>query len=1037
MHRHPDRQLTVDHLLQEAAALRSLGRRLLDAAAAEDLVQETYLAALRGRSPNGAVGAWLHGIAHKLALLMRRRNSRRQQREQAAARPASGPSAADAAASAELMQRIAAAVQGLPEVYRTAVVLRFWHDLPPRRIAHELQVSVHTVRSRLQRALAMLRERLDAAAGSRTAWLAPLDCLLQTPAAVVAATGVFAPLFAGVTSMGTKLQFGAVAVVALAAGWGITQWGQEAVTPPPLDAGGGAVLAAVAAPGAPQDAPARQLVGAEPTHLTGRCVAAETGAPLPGCRVVLLPDRSPGERAATPPTATTDQEGRFSLSVHGGVGLGHRLLFGMAERVLDGRSFASLPRGEVEVGEVALSLGAMVYGTVHTADGQPVAELRLECRLLGAPDTAPDPSGGGVKVLFSSAGGVLQQDEFAFGPGHWRLLATAEDHELVSPREFDVLPGQRRIDLDVLVVALADLPAIGGVLVDEAGVPVGGVTVHAGDSANWARSAADGAFVVYRRTGEDEPVRLSLGSSAACTLRDPQAVYAWGSQRQRVTVQRPAGVAIQVVNAATGAVVTKFGVRLQPLTEGSWRWLPRSDIAERPNGLLQLKDVKPARYRIVAFPGDPELAPSDPIECELGSAGALLQLRCEPAGWLTLLVQDAAGEPVAGAYVDLVRREGEGELTEASFVGTEDYVAQFGIQNRFVALSSGRTNERGEIVLRGPSRGYLGLRARGTFVTRLLGPVVLGGPDRRIVMQIERGATLAGSLAPASLLAELRPTTVSPLLDGNEHLDARKKLWPTLQLRASDPRRLLPRNTMRDELGFPIAADGTFRIEGIPPGDWTLELLCAIDGRPQLPSLGQVASLREGERRQVEFSLAGLAPGELRAVVLRDGAPWPNAQIHCNGGWSRTDARGRLKLRARPGSYWPEADIGEGHDRYLYCTEVVVQPGEVTSVTLDFVRRKVRIHVLDADGAPVPKRAFQIVGFSRTFETDAEGWFLLDPAPPWPCRLTYYEGWLDRAAVERLAKEDATAWTRLRRTAEPLPMPLDRLSADLELRLPR
>lgn len=1040
MHRNSDRELTADHLLQQAAALRGLGRRLLDDAAAEDLVQETYLVALRGRSPNGPIGAWLHGIAHKLALLFRRRTMRQQQREQDAARSTASPSAGDVAASIELMQRIAAAVQGLPEAYRTAVVLRFWHDLPPRRIALELQVSVHTVRSRLQRALAMLRRRLDERAGSRSAWMAPLGCLVQSPAVSIGAASVVATLIAGVTSMGTKLHLGVAAFAVLAAGWGITRWWQEGATPLPPAAGSGAVLAAAPAAGEPPAAPERQRAVAEPAQVTGRCIAAENGAPLSGCRVVLLPARATQDPAATPQTVTTDQEGRFALPVHAEAGRAFRLMFGMAERVVHGRSFAALPSGQVEVGDIALSLGAMAYGTVHTANGQPVAEVGFVCRLVSSLGAAPEPGGGDVKVLFSRAGGVLQQDEFGFGPGRWRLTANTKDHELVSPREFDVQPGQRRLELDVLVVALADLPAIGGVLVDEAGVPVGGVMVQAGSTTNWAVSGADGTFVVHRRRGEDAPVRLSLGASAVCSLRDPEVVYAWGSQQQRVTVQRPAGLALHVVNAATGAAVTKFGVRLQPLAQGEWPRLPRS-AAEHANGLLQVPEVKAGRYRIVAFPGDPELAPSEPVDVDIGPAGALLQLACEPAGWLTVVVQTAAGEPIAGAYVDLVRREGEGELTGESLVGTEEYVGQFGSQNRFVVLGSGRSDARGELVLRGPTRGYLGLRARGAFVSRLLAPVVPGGPDQRVVLQVERGAILQGSLAPVAVLAELQPTASARMLvAGNEHLGAAKKPGPTLLLRSAQlPGRpvVLPNRTLMEEPGFPIAADGTFRIEGIPPGDWTVELLGAIDGRLQMPSLGQVAGLRDGERRQVEFSLAELVPGELRAVVLRDGAPWPNAEIYCNSGWSRTDARGRLALRARAGSYWPEAEIGEGHDHRLYSGPVVVRPGEVTSVTLDFVRRKVRIHVLDADGAPVRNRGFQIVGFSRTFATDAEGWFVFEPAPPWPCTLVYYDGWLDSAAVEQLAKQDATARARLRRTAGPLPMPIDRPSADLELRLPR
>lgn len=1038
-----DTDLTVERLQRQGAALRALGRRLLGEATADDLVQETYLVALRGRSPSGAVGAWLHGIAGKLALLMRRRALRQQRREQHVAGAAMSPSAADAAASVEMIQRITDAVRSLPDAYRTAVVLRFWHDLPPRTIARELRLSVHTVRSRLQRALAMLRERLDEGYGGRSAWITPIECLLRLPAAGVGAPAAAATLFAGVSSMAMKLYLGAAAVVLLAGAWGVGWWWEEPSALLQTHAGSDAAMVAAESSGGQPGPVERHLVAAEPTQLTGRCVAAEGGAPLAGCRVVLLQKRSRQEPASKPQVLTTGADGRFEVSLRADVGREYQLLFGIAERIVDSRSFAALPVGPVQVGDVALTLGAMVYGTVHTASGQPAANVAVECRLEPMPGE-PVAVEATTRVLSSRGDGVLQQDEFAFAPGHWNLTLHSPDHELVNPRSFEILPGQRRVELEVVTVALADLPAISGVLVDEAGVPVGGVNLFAGNTANRAVSGPDGAFVVHRRIGEDKPVRLSLQASAICALRDPEAAYAWGSREQRVTVQRPGGLALHVVNAATGAAVPKFGVRLQPLDPGSDS--QTYPVLQHENGLLQLQRVKAGHYRIVAFPDDPELAPSEPVEVLLGTSGALLELACEPAQWFTVVVQTAAGEPVAGAFVDLLRREGRGELTEQSLVGTQDYVAQYLIADRFVVVASGRTDTRGELALRGPSRGYLGLRARGAFVARLLAPVVLGGPDRRVVLQVERGAVLQGVLTPAALLAELRPSADSgprgngPWVDDNEHLGTRSRQGATLQLRSGEAGRprVLPKRMVMGEPGFPIAVDGAFQIEGIPPGDWTVELLYAIDGRNQQRVLGKAAGLRDGERRQMALSLADLVPGELRAVVLRNGAPWANAEIYCNSGWLRTDTRGHLDRRVSPGSYWLEAEIGEGPDHRLYSDQqVVVRPGEVTKATIDFVRRRARMHVLDADGAPVRNRAFQVTGFGSSLATDAEGWLLLDPSPPWPCTLAYYEGWLDSAAMEQLAQRDDTARARLRRELGPVPMPLDRPTAEIEVRLPR
>jgi RNA polymerase sigma-70 factor (ECF subfamily) len=58
-------------------------------------------------------------------------------------------------------------VAELPGIARAVVVLRYQEDLEPREIARVLDLPVNTVKSRLQRALAVLRSRLAAFEESR------------------------------------------------------------------------------------------------------------------------------------------------------------------------------------------------------------------------------------------------------------------------------------------------------------------------------------------------------------------------------------------------------------------------------------------------------------------------------------------------------------------------------------------------------------------------------------------------------------------------------------------------------------------------------------------------------------------------------------------------------------------------------------------------------------------------------------------------------------------------------------------------------
>ena len=119
--------------------------------------------------------------------------ARRREREALAARAEAVPSVLDAAATSEVARDVSAAVAALEEPFRTAVVLRFWHGLPPRAIARRLGVPVNTVRSRIQRGLARLREQLDGRhGGERMGWAVPLAkglievSITSTPASIPA-----------------------------------------------------------------------------------------------------------------------------------------------------------------------------------------------------------------------------------------------------------------------------------------------------------------------------------------------------------------------------------------------------------------------------------------------------------------------------------------------------------------------------------------------------------------------------------------------------------------------------------------------------------------------------------------------------------------------------------------------------------------------------------------------------------------------------------------------------------------------------------
>lgn len=154
--------------LTHADALYNLARWLVrDPHEAEDLVQETYaraLAAAHQFAAGSNLKAWLMRILRNTYLDGRRR-TRPEGGEVAGENldqmaPAAGAREADSAQIRALVaDEVAAAVQALPEAWRTAILLDL-EGLSEAEMAEVLGCAEGTVKSRLARARAALRERL-------------------------------------------------------------------------------------------------------------------------------------------------------------------------------------------------------------------------------------------------------------------------------------------------------------------------------------------------------------------------------------------------------------------------------------------------------------------------------------------------------------------------------------------------------------------------------------------------------------------------------------------------------------------------------------------------------------------------------------------------------------------------------------------------------------------------------------------------------------------------------------------------------------
>lgn len=146
-----------------ALMTRMLGSR--DQGLVDDLAQETFLRVFRElprfrRSGPARLSTWILTIASRLAIDEIRRRQRRPPTVESDLDHVATAGAENLAERRLLGEALCRAVAKLPEEQRAVFLLRAYHDLDYTEIAEALECDLGTVKSRLSRARAKLREAL-------------------------------------------------------------------------------------------------------------------------------------------------------------------------------------------------------------------------------------------------------------------------------------------------------------------------------------------------------------------------------------------------------------------------------------------------------------------------------------------------------------------------------------------------------------------------------------------------------------------------------------------------------------------------------------------------------------------------------------------------------------------------------------------------------------------------------------------------------------------------------------------------------------
>jgi RNA polymerase sigma-70 factor (ECF subfamily) len=489
---------TLARLLDHTEWLRALARRLVgDPSAADDLVQETWIVALR--SPpvvDLPPRQWLAGVLRKLVLMRRRSDGRRAAREWRVARDEALPSTTELVAEVDLQRGLSELVLALEEPIRTTVLLRYQEGHSSAEIARRQRVPAGTVRWRLKRGVDQLRAELDARHGGRSAWLGALTAFGRVPL-----QGAGGGVTAAGAGYGAALALLALVLAAFLATLprACRVEGDESSRP---DLVLGAVPAAEppSTPIAALDVAGSATVArgeASPSQRTRRlALVDDVGESIAGASVLALVDG-----ALIAPSVALD--GTFTLECWSE---SVELFVSRAGAFLHWVSLAPPDATASETEKVVVPRGATLAGRVEVDGRAPEGSLSLELdsdqHLFQGRSIPPEVTAevGNCRRIRATVDDVGRFQFHGLAPGWSGVLWAPPDHRLVGERrgaygdESLYVPAAR----EELVLSLTRRSTLQGRVVDPRGRAVPGAEVRVfvpGEAApRMHRAASDGTF---------------------------------------------------------------------------------------------------------------------------------------------------------------------------------------------------------------------------------------------------------------------------------------------------------------------------------------------------------------------------------------------------------------------------------------------------------------------------------------------------------------------------------------------------------------
>ncbi|MFT4843668.1 MAG: hypothetical protein ACJA0V_004284 [Planctomycetota bacterium] len=739
--------------------------------------------------------------------------------------------------------------------------------------------------------------------------------------------------------------------------------------------------------------------------VTGRCVDA-SGNALLGAAASIYGYLERGERGKlwlsthdTAPVWTnaivlkTGAGGRFSISFVPPPPFAFTLTLTLRTDGLVATHFdwdAIDPGSVIDVGDVKLGPGITLRGRVIDSRGAPMAKASVRVQPKQDGTTATDATAAdgersmrirlALATTFRSAGDGTFLASTSLPEGTYTIYVSGE--ELVSPPTIGLSLQERDHALEIVVKSLADIPHVSGRVLDDHEEPVANVEVGTPDTDQIGRfetrTRRDGTFLLRANT-TPKAATIPLVVRAQeheCNVQPVEV--AWGTEDVTLRVVRGAELTVRVTDPQQRAI-ERFTVRMVPRERGGYGSDDGRVRAEgrHQDGIAVVPGLLRGKWLIVVdFPDRPGAdVLMAPLQVDTIRATRVDLVR-QPSAERVVSVVLADGSPVAGTSVSACDLFGSPWNTYRSVMNYETWLFNAGAPQSVLRVASATTDAQGRARLRGPGgREYLLQAESETHLPKLVESVRLDIPgELRIVVQA--GASLHGRIEPLTALDELR--RLAGLKPG-ESFGARA---PFLTLAAAEGHGRFPSPSvyLTGNQPLAIADDGAFAAGGLPLGAWHVSL----NGQGTQASVGSV-TLIEGQTSELIVKIPWLLPGTLEGTVLWNGAPFADRPVtlvsagHGRHLQATTDSTGKFTVQAAKGRYSLEMSVSsEQRAISLTAPETVdVTSGETATCEFHATSGRVRLRVLDPDGAPLSRLMLMATRPGETFRyqpaTGADG----------------------------------------------------------------